>query len=129
MCMIYSWQNTKILCRFVKVELILSSSKIRHFSSSDKHSTIVRSAHTVLICFVFCIFCFLYIYLRTNSDLCHLQHKPIGFCNQDEKSLHRGTDWIFKYSGLRFVCKGLKSVYSYPMKVKLVSDSMHCFGS
>ena len=28
--------------------------------------------------------CVLYIYLRTNSDLCHLQHKLIGFYNRDE---------------------------------------------
>ena len=27
-----------------------------------------------------CVFC---IYLRTNSDLCHLQHKLIGFYNRD----------------------------------------------
>ena len=47
------------------------------------------------------------IYLRTNSDLCHLQHKLIGFYNRDEKCLQRGTDWVFKYSGLRFVFKGL----------------------
>ena len=50
--------------------------------------------------FVFCI------YLRTNSDLCHSQHKLAGFYNRDEKCLQRGTDWVFKYSGLRFVCKG-----------------------
>jgi len=36
--------------------------------------------------YVFCI------YLRTNSDLCHLQHKLIGFYNHDEKCLLRGTD-------------------------------------
>jgi len=36
------------------------------------------------------------IYLRTNSDLCHLQHKLIGFYNRDEKYLQRGTDWVFK---------------------------------
>jgi len=35
-------------------------------------------------------------YLRTNSDLCHLQHKLIGFYNRDEKYLQRGTDWVFK---------------------------------
>jgi len=40
--------------------------------------------------------CVLYIYLRTNSDLCHLQHKLIGFYNQDGKCLQRGTDWDFK---------------------------------
>ena len=33
------------------------------------------------------------IYLRTNSDLCHLQHELIGFYNGDEKCLLRGTNW------------------------------------
>jgi hypothetical protein len=41
------------------------------------------SAHTV---FVFCI------YLKTNSDLCHLKHKLIGFYDRDEKWLQRGMD-------------------------------------
>jgi hypothetical protein len=36
--------------------------------------------------YVFCI------YLRTDSDFCHLQHKLIGFYNWDEKCLQRGTD-------------------------------------
>ena len=40
--------------------------------------------------YVFCI------YLRTNSDLCHLQHKLIVFYNRDEKCLLRGTNWVFK---------------------------------
>jgi len=40
--------------------------------------------------YVFCI------YLRTNSDLCHLQHKLIGFYNRDEKCLQRGAEWVFK---------------------------------
>jgi len=35
------------------------------------------------------------IYLRTNSDLSHLQHKLIGFYNREEKCLQRGTDWVF----------------------------------
>ena len=39
------------------------------------------------------LFC---MYLSTNSDLCHLQHKLIGFYNRDEKCLQRGTDWGFK---------------------------------
>jgi len=34
--------------------------------------------------------------MRTNSDLCHLQHKLIGFYNRDEKCLQRGTDCVFK---------------------------------
>ena len=40
--------------------------------------------------YVFCVD------LRTNGDLCHLQHKMIGFYNRDEKCLPRGTDWVFK---------------------------------
>jgi len=40
--------------------------------------------------YVFCI------YLRTNSELCHLLHKLIGFYNRHEKCLQRGTDWGFK---------------------------------
>ena len=40
--------------------------------------------------YVFCI------YLRRNSDLCHLQHTLIGFYNRDEKCLLRGTNWVFK---------------------------------
>ena len=40
-----------------------------------------------------CVFC---IYLRTNSDLRHLQHELIGFYNRDEKCLLRGTNWVFK---------------------------------
>jgi len=33
---------------------------------------------------------------RTNSDLCQLQHKLIGFDSRDEKCLQRGTDGVFK---------------------------------
>ena len=36
------------------------------------------------------------IYLRTNSDLCHLQHKLIGFYNREEMCLLRGTNFVFK---------------------------------
>jgi hypothetical protein len=51
-----------------------------------------------------CVFC---IYLRTNSDLCHLHHKLIGFYNRGEKCLLWGTVWVFKQSSLQFVFKGL----------------------
>jgi hypothetical protein len=61
------------------------------------------------------------IYLRTNSDLCHLQHKLIGFYNRDEKCLQRGTDWIFKYSSLRFVFKGLKTYVSNFILIDIIN--------
>ena len=47
------------------------------------------------------------IYLRTNSDLCHLQHKLIGIYNRDEKCLLRGTNLVFKSDRYSFVLKGL----------------------
>ena len=47
------------------------------------------------------------IYLRTNSDLCHLQHKLIGFYNRDEKCLLRGLCFVFK----------MLSLYSHKSKV------------
>ena len=56
--------------------------------------------------YVFCI------YLRTNSVLCHLQHKLIGFYNRDEKCLQCGTDWVFKYnSGLNKILRSAHTVY------------------
>ena len=36
------------------------------------------------------------IHLRTNSDLCHLHHKLIGFYNWVEKCLLSSTNWVFK---------------------------------
>jgi hypothetical protein len=48
-----------------------------------EHLIIIRSAHFVSMCCV-------------NRDLCHLQHKLIGFYNREEKCLQRGTDWTFK---------------------------------
>ena len=40
--------------------------------------------------------CVLYLSENKKSDLCHLQHKLIGFYNRDEKCLQRGTNWVFK---------------------------------
>jgi len=56
---------------------------MRQYSLRNPINLTLRSAHAV---FRF------YIYLRTNNDLCHLQHKLTGFYNRDEKCLVRGTD-------------------------------------
>ena len=56
----------------------------------------IQQLHALPHCiYVFCI------YLRTNSDLCHLQHKLIDFYNRDEKCLQRGTDWVFKWLNVK----------------------------
>ena len=39
---------------------------------------------------------FFFMDIRTDSDLCHLQDKLIGFYNCGGKSLQCGTDWVFK---------------------------------
>jgi len=49
----------------------------------------IQQLYALPTLYLFCI------YLRTNSDLCHLQHKLIGFYNRDEKCLQRGADWVF----------------------------------
>jgi hypothetical protein len=56
--------------------------------------------------YVFCV------YLRTNSDLCHLQRKLAGFYNRDGMCLLRGTVLVFKESSLRFVFKGIKLYFT-----------------
>ena len=50
----------------------------------------IQQLYVLPTLYLFCI------YLRTNSDLCHLHHKLIGFYNRDEKCLLRGTNWVFK---------------------------------
>ena len=67
--------------------------------------------------YVFCI------YLRTNSDLCHLQHKLIGFYNTDAVCLLRGTDWIFIYNSGQFqwFVKVKCSEYQVPLVLLFLS--------
>jgi hypothetical protein len=55
--------------------------------------------------------------MRTNGDYFTIHHKLTGFYNRDEKCLQRGTGWVFKLSGLRFVFKGL---------IYLISNSDLC---
>jgi hypothetical protein len=47
------------------------------------------------------------IYLRTNSDLCHLQHKLIWFHKRNETFLQCGTDWVLKWSLLVTWCTNI----------------------
>ena len=88
--------------------------KMKHVSALTYKTFLLRDAPASLIFNHFtlcphCIYVFC-IYLRRNSDLCSLHHKLIGFYNRDEKCLQRGTDWVFKYSSLRFVSKWLKAL-------------------
>ena len=46
----------------------------------------------------------------------------IGFYNQDEKCLLRGTDWVFKLSGLRLIFKGLNNPRKEKMACKFLNN-------
>ena len=51
--------------------------------------------------------CVLYL-SEKNSNLCHLQHKLIGFYNRDEKCLLHGMNWVFKWNSQHFIFNLLK---------------------
>jgi len=70
------------------------------------------------------VFCF---YLRTNSDLCHLHHELTGFCNRNEKCLQRGTNWVFKWSSLCFVFKGLTCVIFCGISATIVASWLYAY--
>ena len=82
-------------CRLLN--LLQPTGYIMHYQFT--HSTTVRSAHTVFTCFVF-------IWVQTATCATY-NINWLVFYNRDEKCLQRGTDWVFKYSSLRFVFKGL----------------------
>jgi hypothetical protein len=74
---------------------------IHHFRFLFTFQTLLVTWCTNSLTFNNCTFCphciyVFWIFLRTNSDLCHLQLKLIGFYNRDEKCLLRGTNWVFK---------------------------------
>jgi len=67
------------------------------------------------------LYLYVLFYLRTNSDLCHLQHKLIGFYNRDEKCLQRGTDWVFTYNPT--LCP--HCIYVFCVDLRTNSDLCH----
>jgi len=91
---IYKWQT-------VNENIPFKAYWLREVPTSLTFNNCTLCPHCI---YVFCI------YLRKNSDLCHLQYKLIRFYNRNEKCLLRGTDLFFKCSSLRFVFKGLKQI-------------------
>ena len=63
-----------------------------------QHSTAVRSAHTVFMCFVF-------IWEQTATCATYSINWLVFIT--ETKCLQRGTDWVFKWSGLHLVFKGI----------------------
>jgi len=78
------------LTNFCKIKLNFKSLPVTWCTNSLTFNNCMLCFRGLICIYMFCI------YLRTKSDLCHLQHKLIGFYNRDEKCLQRGTDWVFK---------------------------------
>ena len=79
-----------ILCDKYRLSLSVISLNVSKPTGYVMHQQFnIQQLYALPTLYVLCI------YLRTNSDLCHLQHKLIGFYNRDEKCLQRGTDWVF----------------------------------
>jgi hypothetical protein len=72
----------KLICQ--QINLLNPTSYVIHHQFNIQQ---LYALHTLCLCVL---------YLRTNSDFCHLHKKLIDFYNRDEKRLQRGTDWVFK---------------------------------
>ena len=78
----------------------------------------------ILVLSTQCIYVFC-VDLRTNSDLCHLQHKLIGFYNRDGVCLLRSTDWIFIYRQFniqQFYVLPTQCIYVFCVDLRTNSD-------
>ena len=78
--------NKAVCASYYRVHLLKPTGYVMHHQFNIQQLYVLPT----LYLYVFCI------YPRTNSDLCHLQHKLIGFYNRDEKCFLRGTNWVLK---------------------------------
>ena len=81
MCFVFIWEQTAT-CAAYSINWLVFIAEIKSVYSAVRTGSLNKAV---------CASSF-----GTNSDLCHLQHKLIGFYNRDEKCLQRGTDWVFK---------------------------------
>jgi hypothetical protein len=76
---------TTFICKYITTRSVpwpFKACWLRDAPTSLTFSNCTLCPHCM---YVFCI------YPRTNSDLCHLQHKLIGFYNRDEKCLNKAV--------------------------------------
>ena len=90
-------ENWKIKI-YIKINFVSVLSRYNTWSLILTFKTLPVTWCTNSLTFSNCTFCphcihVFCIYLRTNSDLCHLQ-PLIGFYNRDEKFLLRGANWV-----------------------------------
>ena len=80
LCLVPQYLVIKGDTRVVLFNLLNPTGYVMHQQFSVQH------LYSLPTLYLFCI------YLRTNSDLCHLHHKLTGFYNRDEKCLLHGTN-------------------------------------
>jgi len=105
MCFVFIWEQTAT-CATYSINWLVFITEMKSVYSAVRTGSLNKAVcasslngltfNNCTLC-LHCIYVFC-IYLRTNSDLCHLQHKLNGFYNRGEKCLQRSTDWVFKWS-------------------------------
>jgi len=81
MCFVFIWEKTAT-CATYSINWLVFITEMKSVYSAVRTGSLNNNCTLCPYCiYVFCI------YLRKNSDLCHLQHKLIGFYSRDEKSL------------------------------------------
>ena len=95
MCFVFMWEQTATCANYV-INWLVFITEMKSVYCAERTGSLSKA--------VCCI------YLRTNSNLCHLQHKLNGFYNRDKCSLC-SMNWVFKWSSLHFVFKKLKQFY------------------
>jgi hypothetical protein len=85
MCFVFIWEQTET-CATYSIKWLVFITEMKNVYSAVRTGSLNKAVCASS----------LNGYLRTNSELCHLQHKLIGFYNRGGKCLQRGTDWVFK---------------------------------
>ena len=102
-CFVFIWEQTTT-CATYSINWLVFITGMKSVYCAVRTGSlhpILRSAHTVFMCFVF-------IWKQTTT--CATYSITWLVFITEIMCLQRGTDWVFKYSGLRFVFKGLKKL-------------------
>jgi len=93
MCFVFIWEQTTTFATYnIKWLVFITQMK-------SVYSAVRTGSLNKFMCFVF---------IWEQTAICATYTiNWLVFYNRDEKCLQRGTDWAFKWSSLRFVCKGL----------------------
>ena len=125
MCFVWISEQTAIISLYsINWQVCITETECVNCAVRTEHLTFNNSTLCPHCIYVFCI------YLRTNSDLCHLQHKLIGFYNRSGEFLQRGTHWGPCITEVRLVLHGiipfLSNTRKYGIKLWKFNKQIKC---